>query len=165
MATDNAFAGPSKDTLIDFLMDIPIFADLDGGQLRIVADHMTFFEIKKGEILFREGDAGDYVCFVVDGGLDVLKESSQPGKQAVIATIAKKRSIGEMSVIDQTTRSATVKARTDTSLLSLPKKSFDSLLDTHPRIGIPILKGIARMLSMNMRKTSSRLADYMLPDC
>lgn len=165
MTKENTPAGPSKETLIDFLMDIPIFADLDGSQLKIVADHMTFFEVKKGEVLFREGDTGDYVCFVVEGVLDVLKESRDPAKQVVIATVSKKRSIGEMSVIDQTARSATVKARTDASLMSLPKKSFDNLLDTHPRIGIPILKGIARMVSMNMRKTSSRLADYMLTEC
>jgi len=165
MVKDKVPASLSKDSLVDFLMDIPIFADLDGAQLKILADHMTFFEIKTGEILFREGDPGDYVCFVVEGGLDVLKEGSETGKQVVIATVAPKRSIGEMSVIDRTARSATVKARVGTSLLSLPKKSFDDLLDSHPRIGIPILKGIARLLSMNMRKTSSRLADYMLPDC
>ncbi len=152
-------------TIADFIMDIPLFNELNSRELGIVADHMNFFEIEEGEVLFREGDQGDYVCFVLQGGLDVVKESGAPGEVVTIATISRKRSIGEMSVIDNTTRSATAIARSKTSLVSLPRTSFDTILDKHPKTGIKILKGIARLMSMNMRKTSSRLADYMLPDC
>ncbi len=152
-------------TIADFIMDIPLFNDLDSHELGIVADHMNFFEIAEGEILFKEGDCGDYMCFVIKGGLDVRKESAVPGENVTIATITRKRSIGEMSVIDNTTRSATAIARSKTSLLSLPQKSFNEILDRYPKTGIKILKGIARLMSMNMRKTSSRLADYMLPGC
>ena len=81
----------------------------------------------------------------------------------LIATIERKRSIGEMSVIDITTRSVTAIARSKTALASLPQKAFNTILDRHPKTGIKILKGIARLMSLNMRKTSSRLADYMLP--
>lgn len=150
-------------TIADFIMDIPLFSELNSRELGIVADHMNFFEIEEGEVLFREGDQGDYVCFVLQGGLDVVKESGAPGEVVTIATISRKRSIGEMSVIDNTTRSATAIARSKTSLVSLPQKSFNAILDQHPKTGIKILKGIARLMSMNMRKTSSRLADYMLP--
>ena len=152
-------------TIADFFMDIPLFSELKSHELGIVADHMNFFEIEEGEVLFKEGDQGDYVCFVLKGGLDVVKETGAPGETVTIATITRKRSIGEMSVIDNTTRSATAIARSKTSLVSLPRKSFDTILDRYPKTGIKILKGIARLLSMNMRKTSSRLADYMLPDC
>jgi len=152
-------------TIADFIMDIPLFSELKSHELGIVADHMNFFEIEEGEVLFKEGDQGDYVCFVLQGGLDVVKETGSSGETVTIATITRKRSIGEMSVIDNTTRSATAVARSKTSLVSLPRKSFDTILDRHPKTGIKILKGIARLMSMNMRKTSSRLADYMLPDC
>ena len=152
-------------TIADFIMDIPLFSELKSHELGIVADHMNFFEIEEGEVLFKEGDQGDYVCFVLKGGLDVVKETGAAGETVTIATITRKRSIGEMSVIDNTTRSATAIARSKTSLVSLPRKSFDTILDRYPKTGIKILKGIARLMSMNMRKTSSRLADYMLPDC
>ena len=71
--------------------------------------------------------------------------------------------IGEMSVVDNFPRSATAKARTETSFLTLTQKNFDEILKNHPEIGIKILKGISRLLSLNLRKTSSRLADYLLP--
>jgi len=151
-----------KETIIDFLINIPLFDEFKGNELDIIAQHMNYFEIKKGKILFKEGDRGDYVCFVVNGKLDVYKQTATEDN-VVIATLSKGRSIGEMSIIDKTPRSATVKAKTNSSLISLTQESFDSILKEHPFLGIKILKSILRILSMNMRKTSSRLADYMLP--
>ena len=82
--------------LIDIIMDIPFFEMLKADQLTIVAKHMNYFEIDAGEILFKEGAKGDSVCFVVDGVLEVYKESSTPGHNVHIATIRKNRSIGEI---------------------------------------------------------------------
>ncbi len=149
-------------TIADFIMDIPLFDELHGGELKMVANHMNFFEIENKEILFREGDQGDYICFVVEGELEVLKKYSTLEDAVVIARVSKKRSIGEMSVIDNTTRSATVRAIKKTALIALPKRGFDLILEENPKVGIKILKGIARLMSMNIRLTSSRLADYML---
>ncbi|MCP4689579.1 MAG: cyclic nucleotide-binding domain-containing protein [Desulfobacterales bacterium] len=159
---DRNGATGEKITIADFIMDIPLFDALHGKELKIVADHMNFFEIEKKEILFREGDHGDYLCFVVEGELEVIKNYSSLEDAVVIAKASQKRSIGEMSVIDETTRSATVRASTKTTLIALPKSGFDSILEENPRIGIKILKAIARLMSMNIRRTSSRLADFML---
>ena len=116
----------------------------------------------RGWTLFKEGDKGDYVCFVVEGAMDIIKKSSTRGA-VVIASLPKGRSIGEMSIIDNFPRSATVRAQTDATYITLTQKGFDNILKGYPEIGIKILKGISRLLSLNLRKTSSRLADYMLP--
>ena len=123
---------------------------------------MNVIDAEPREIVFKEGDRGDYVCFVVDGSLEVIKES-ESGKNVVISTLSKGRSIGEMAVIDECARSATVRARTKTTLVTLTKDNFDLILEENCTAGAKILKGISRLLSLNMRKTSSRLADYMLP--
>lgn len=149
--------------IIDLIMEIPFFDSLMEDELSIVANQIEFIEIDNGEYLFKEGDLGDYVCFVVDGKLEVVKESDNSESSVVISAVGKNRSIGEMSVIDNTPRSASVRAISKTSLIMLSKTSFDSILKTHPRIGIEILKKIARLMSLNLRKTSARLADYMLP--
>ena len=154
--------GKLRDIIINSLIYSPLFDGLKEDELKVVANHMKLFELGKDGILFKEGDKGDYVCFVLDGIMDIIKESS-PGESAVIASLSKGRSIGEMAVIDNFPRSATVKARTKTSFLTLTQKSFDTILKEYPEIGIKILKGISRLLSLNLRKTSSRLADYMLP--
>jgi CRP/FNR family cyclic AMP-dependent transcriptional regulator len=98
---------------------------------------------------------------VVSGKLQVLKTATI-GESIQIATLAAGRSIGEMSIIDETPRSATAVAETDAALLSMSKADFTRLIDGHPATAVKILKGMARLLSMNLRKTSSRLADYLL---
>jgi CRP/FNR family transcriptional regulator, cyclic AMP receptor protein len=148
--------------IITYLMDFPLFDALKGNQLNIVADHMNYYEIDQGGILFKEGDKGDYICFVLDGVIDVLKKSVT-GESVVIAVLPKGRSFGEMSILDNFPRSATAKARTKSSFLTLTRMSFEKILKDYPQIGITILKGISRILSQNLRQTSSRLADYMLP--
>lgn len=148
--------------VIDLLIDIPIFDTLKSDELRIISRYMNFMDFEPRETIFKEGEKGDYVCFVTEGSLDVLKKSEK-GKEVVIASLGRGRSIGEMSVIDDFPRSATVKARNRSTLIILTRKGFDQLLEQHSTIGVKVLKGISRLLSMNMRKTSSRLADYMLP--
>jgi CRP-like cAMP-binding protein len=150
-------------TIIQFLiLNIPILGRLKDKELKIIIKYMNLIKVIPGEIVFEEGDTGDYVCFVVDGTLDVVKKS-ETGESIVISTLSKGDSIGEMAVIDELPRSATVKARTKSTLITLSQDNFNYILAEHSTTGVKVLKGIARLLSMNLRKTSSRLADYMLP--
>jgi CRP/FNR family transcriptional regulator, cyclic AMP receptor protein len=148
--------------VIDLLIEIPMFDQIKADDLKILARNMNFMDFQPREVIFTEGDKGDFVCFVTRGALDVVKKNEK-GKDVVIATLGKGRSLGEMSIIDDFPRSATVKAKTQSTLLILTRKNFDQMLEQHPQIGVKLLKGIAKFLSMNMRKTSSLLADYMLP--
>ncbi len=52
-------------------------------------------------------------------------------------------------------------AYSKSTLVTLSKKGFDTLLENNSKIGIKMLKGLSRLLSMNLRKTSSQLADYI----
>jgi CRP-like cAMP-binding protein len=122
----------------------------------------SIIDIEPGEIVFKEGEKGDYVCFIVDGVIEVIKKTER-GKDIVISTLSKGRSIGEMSIIDDSPRSATVKSKTKSTLITLSQEKLNIILENHCTIGAKILKGISRLLSMNMRKTPSRLADYMFP--
>lgn len=150
------------EAIIDFLFSIPMFDTLQGDELRIVSKYMNFIDLGKDEILFKEGERGDYVCFVVEGSVDVLKGTGG-GEYVVLATLPKGRSIGEMAVIDDFPRSATVRAQKSATLVILTRKGFDLILEKHPQVGVKILKGIARLLSQNLRQTSSRLVEHLLP--
>ncbi len=67
MKTNNAIReNKMRKDIIDYLIGFPLFDSLKGNQLNIVADHMNYYEIDKGEILFKEGDKGDYICFVLE---------------------------------------------------------------------------------------------------
>lgn len=150
------------ETILDFLLEVPLFDKFELEELRTMAKYMNCLELIKNEILFKEGDKGDYICFVVEGTMDVAKETDS-GKKVVISSLPKGRSIGEMSIIDGCPRSATVKAATDSKLVVLTSEGFETILKEHPTVGINILRKISRLLSMNLRRTSSQLAEHMLP--
>jgi len=154
--------GKIKETISDFLLNTPLFDGLKANEIKNIAKHLSFIELSKDDILFKEGEKGNSVFFVVEGTLDVIKESLT-GESVIITALHRGRSIGEMSIIDDFPRSATVKARTQVKLVILTREGFDLLLEENPQVGIKILKKISRLLSLNLRKTSSRLADYMLP--
>jgi len=163
MEGDNTATSVITQAIINFLiLNIPILAKLKDKELKTIQKYMNLVDVIPGEIIFKEGDRGDYVCFVVDGTLDVLKRS-ETGESIAISKLSRGRSVGEMAIIDELPRSATVRARTKSTLITLSQENFNYILAEHSTIGVKILKGIARLLSMNLRKTSSRLADYMLP--
>ncbi len=148
--------------IIELLDTIPIFNTLDHGEARIAARFLQLCDCVSGETIFLEGDRGDSLFFVADGTLEVVK-TSKVSSDVVITTVGKGRTIGEMSVIDDYPRSATVQARTRSTLIVLTRERFEKISEEHPRIAVKIIKGIARLISLNLRKTSSRLVDYMLP--
>ena len=123
---------------------------------------MHVFRLDEGDKIFEEGEVGNCICFVADGVLDVIK-TSQTGINVVIAALAKGNTIGEMAVIDDFPRSATVKARTESTLIIFTREEFEFLVDRNPELGIKLLKGIARSLSVHLRRTSDKLSDLMLP--
>lgn len=87
-----------QEDIIDCLNNIALFDKLEANELKTISEYMNTVQITKGAILFNEGDKGDYVCFVVDGKLDVIKESDAHDA-VVITTLSKGRSIGDMSIL------------------------------------------------------------------
>ena len=149
--------------IVDFFLGIPIFSRMNAEEVKLVAKHMNVIELQPGETLFEESDRGSFMCFIAHGTLDVIKQPGVGDQEITITTVRQGQSIGEMSVIEDLPRSATIKARENTKLFILSQAAFDHVLGKHSHIGIKLLKGITILLSNNLRKTSSRLADYMLP--
>lgn len=144
----------------NFLLNLPIFNSFDVDELEVMTKHMSYIHLKRGEYLFVEGDRGTFMGFVVNGVLEVLKKSDNGGN-ITIARLTKGSSIGEMALIDKSTRSATVIAKQPTTMVTLTEKGFSLLTEKSPQLGIKIIQKIARLLSLNMRRTSSKLADLM----
>ncbi len=145
----------------DFLKHFLLFSNLSPDQLTYIIKYMDSLELKAGEILFKEGDAGDFMCIVLDGALEIIKEDTWKDQADVIATLGQGNSVGEMSLIEHTPRSATVRAVSNTHLTILSQGVFDMIIDKEPDIGIKMLKGLTLVLSENLRDTSSRLADEL----
>ncbi len=150
----------SEEKTRDLILALPLFDAFKTDEIEILARHMTFAEILRGEHLFIEGDQGDFMCFVVRGLLDVLKTATT-GDFCVITRLGKGNTIGEMSIIDQSPRSATVIARHPSIVIILTKQEFDILNEYYPALSVTLLKKIMRLLSLNMRLTTSQLAEKL----
>lgn len=150
----------SEEETFSFLINLPIFTSLDVDELSVLAKHTSFIHLQRGEHLFVEGDKGTFMGFVANGILEVQKRSDT-GENIIIARLTKGSSIGEMALIDKSPRSATVIARQASTMVTLTDKGFDRLADKHPALAIKVIKKIASLLSMNMRRTSSKLVDLM----
>ena len=151
-----------SNSVINLLNSIPMFDKLTHKEIKTLALQMKARRCEPGKVLFTEGEKGDYVVFIVSGTLEVLK-TARTSEDIFIATIGKGRTIGEMAIIDEYPRSATIRAKAQSIFLIMTRDHFDHILYEYPSIGIKVLKGIARQISLNLRKTSSRLAEYMLP--
>ena len=152
----------NNERLVDFIINLPLFEFLERNELIDVAARMEFIDLDPGEVLFNEWDKADYVCFVESGELDVTKKTG-PNNSEVMATLRRGRSIGEMSIINNFPRSSTVIARSKARLAVFQRMAFEDILSKQVNLGVNILKGLANLLSINLKKTSSRLADNMLP--
>ena len=160
MAVPEEQLSETEEKTRDLILTLPLFDAFKTDELDTLARHMNHMEIMRGEHLFLEGDQGDFMCFVVRGLLDVLKKTSA-GDYRVITRLGKGNTIGEMSIIDKAPRSATVIARQPSVVILLTKKGFDILTDRYPSLSVVLLKKIMRLLSLNMRLTTSKLADKL----
>ena len=148
-------------SLLLVIADVPLFDDLSHDELTVIETYLQHREFKPGATIYNQGEHGNSVCFVVDGDMDVLKLDG-PGKEVKVAVLTKGQAVGEMAIIDGLTRSATIRARSSGSVLILKRNDFNRIVNDHPDIGIKILKGLARMLSANLRQTSDTFSKMMM---
>ncbi|OQX15978.1 MAG: Crp/Fnr family transcriptional regulator [Desulfobulbaceae bacterium A2] len=144
----------------ELILSLPFFDVMQSQDLDLLARHMNHLALRRGEHLFVEGDPGDSMYFVVSGLFDVMKKTAA-GDYRTVARIGRGGTIGEMTLLDKAQRSATVMARQHAVVLMLSLKGFTILTEHHPATGIKLLKRIMRMLSLQMRRTTSRLADHL----
>lgn len=95
-----------------------------------------------GQIIFRQGDIGDCAYFVRSGEVEVVRESS--GIESVIATLGKGQYFGEMALLSNQPRNATIRASVATELAALGKSNFLSMLSAVPSVQDDILKTVRK---------------------
>ena len=117
----------------DQLKAIPIFSELSKKELRSVARLMTRVEVSEGRELTKEGEIGREFMIIVSGSADVKK-----GKKKV-ASLGAGDFLGELAVLSNEPRNATVTTTSDVTIETLNRREFMSLLDESPKIAKKIL--------------------------
>jgi CRP/FNR family transcriptional regulator, cyclic AMP receptor protein len=141
---------PALARRIAALRTMPVFADLAERDLASLADDLRSKEYAKDETIFRQGDESREVYFLRKGKVRIFK-ISPGGNETSIAIFTTNDVIGELAAIDQEPRSASAKAMTPVSLLTLSQERFLYTLQTVPRFGM----GMARLLAHKLRWTAA----------
>ncbi len=147
-----------KKLIIETKDKLQVFQLLNEDELNTIIPYFELVNYKAGETLFKEGDPGDYFAIVLSGKLEVTKETEFKGKSIVLAVLGKGSFTGELAMLDEQVRSATVVAPVDSELFVLKRDTLDKFMQEHPHVGIKILKGIVRTMSLRLRKSVERMA-------
>ena len=123
---DAAAPAPEAEEL-RILASVPIFAPLPGGSLEHVAGRLVPLRVEAGSVIVREGDAGDRFYIVAEGEVDV----TQAG--APLTELAAGGYFGEIALLRDVTRTATVTARTNAVLYALDREDFLAAVTGHPQ--------------------------------
>jgi CRP/FNR family cyclic AMP-dependent transcriptional regulator len=139
----------SKDAKVELLRGVSLFSPCSNRELARIASLADEIEVAKGKVLTREGDPGREFFVVVDGRARVTV-----GDRGRLAPLGPGACFGEMSLLDQRPRSATVEAETDMHLLVLDSRSFSSLVDEVPSVGRKVLAAMAARLRAAEREAT-----------
>jgi len=135
-----------EDSVVELLRSVPLFAELDEGELERfsrVAVPRTFPE---GTRVFHEGDHSD-ACYIVRSGTFRVTREHPDGRAITLATLGPGDIVGELAMLDGEVRSASVETLGgDGELLALPAKDVRALLKRHPDITVKMVAALTRRL-------------------
>ena len=138
--------------LTDLLRDVELFDGLDDSEIEQVARICEERLLEKGEVLATQGKAGDELFIVTEGFLEVLLEDSPSSQAKVVVNLGTGQIIGEMALIDQGPRSATVRSIEDhTVVQAINRANFNELCETNNHIGYIVMRNVAADLSFKLR--------------
>jgi len=134
--------------------------DLDMWHMDDICEYMTAYVAQPKQRILKEFVRGTFMAIVISGIVDIEKEDSH-GEHKSIAVLGPGKVLGEMGLIDGEPRSASARARTETTLLVLTQEMFDKLMESKPRLALELSIKLAKISGRRLRKTSGRLIELM----
>jgi CRP-like cAMP-binding protein len=122
-----------------------IFSGLAEDALEEVAQKASTRKLKKGDVLMRKGEVGDSLFLIHQGWVKIVTEDSK-GDELIINKCGPGETIGEMALLDQGTRSATVVAMDDAEVLELKNDVFEKILNQRPDVSLSIIRSYSDRL-------------------
>lgn len=137
-------ATPPLLVLSEFLRRIPLFADLNDADTTTICRSSKRLRLAPGTRFIEEGAPGEALYVVLDGEVEVVKDDN--GREIVLASRGPGEVLGEMSLLEQRPRTATVRAVRETEVLEIGAQTFTHLIETTPSIATTVLRTVAARL-------------------
>lgn len=140
---------------VELLRNIPLFAKIEPAKLKLLAFTSERLSFDSGQELFSQGDDGDAAYIVISGSADVVV-STEAGPLTV-ATLGRNDIVGEIAILCDVPRTATVRATEPLEALRISKDLFFRLIKEFPEIAIQIMRELAERLD----RTTAQLREAM----
>ena len=143
--------------VIDNLRRVEIFAGLSDEELLKVADLCKAVRVPAGRTIFNEGDEGGELYIIYEGSVRVMINTRTPDGTVSLSTINMLYSgqcFGEMTLLNNASRSATVVAVDAATLIVICEADFRNLCEANPRIGYYVIRNLAQDLSYKLRSSN-----------
>jgi CRP-like cAMP-binding protein len=129
---------------VQSLRQVPMFRDIDPARLKLLAFTSERVHFAPGQRFFSQGDAADAAYVILEGRADV--SLSTPRGEIKVAELGRNALVGEMGILSDTVRSATITAVDPTTALRIDKRVFLELLTQFPQMSIAVMREIATRL-------------------
>lgn len=146
--------GSSSGVPLSFLSSVPLFENLSKRQLEKISGilHVRGFDTE--ELVFRQGDPGVGMYIVHSGALRVCREF-EDATYREIAVMHPSDFFGEIALLNNSPRSATIIATEPSTLLGLFRDDLMELMDGDPRLGLSVINAVARVIAERLRLATS----------
>jgi CRP/FNR family cyclic AMP-dependent transcriptional regulator len=131
----------SQDTKVQALKGIPLFEGLSRKELVQLERVCEDVQVEPGKVLCKEGQTGDEFFVIVDGRVQVTRKSRR------VSTLSSGDFVGEIALVTEMPRTATVTAETPVRLIVLTLREFHAMLDQNPKVERKVLRVLARRLA------------------
>ena len=129
---------------VEVLRNIPLFAKVDLTKLKLLAFTSERLQYASGDELFHQGDDGDAAYVILEGQADILVDT--PKGAVKVARLGENDIIGEIAILCDMPRTATVVAHSDLETLRVSKEGFFHLVTQFPQVGIEVMGALATKL-------------------
>jgi CRP-like cAMP-binding protein len=131
----------SQDTKVQALKGVPLFAGLSRKELVQLERVCEDLEVEPGRVLCKEGEIGHEFFVLVEGKVQVVRKGRR------VATLTGGDFLGEIALVTELPRTATVTVETPVRLFVLTRREFDAVLDRNPKVERKVLRALARRLA------------------
>jgi len=141
----------------ELLRRVPIFAEIEPAKLKLLAFMSERVGFDPGKRLMQQGDAADAAYLIIDGHAEVILET--PAGPVTVAILGPNDFVGEMGILGNVPRAATVRAKDRLIALRISKEPFMRMVREFPSMAVSIMQELALRLESTNNQLSGALAD------
>ena len=136
---------------VDLLRRVPLFSQIDTAKLKLLALASERLRYAPGQVVMRQGDTGDAAFVIINGEAEVVIHNAH--EEQVVAHLGRNDIVGEIAILCDVPRTATIRASGDLDVLKITKDRFIRLLSDFPAVSI----GVMRVLADRLTRTTQEL--------